>query len=247
MKRVSLFVAVVSLGAALSTARAGDAVDHSTFDGLLKKYVDAKGLVDYKTWKEKDQKPLDEYLAKLGGVDASKLERSEQIAFWCNAYNAITIRSTIELYPVGSIKDKFWKTNKWNVGGRKDLSLDDIEHKILRPMKEPRIHFAIVCASLGCPYLRPEAYTGAKLDAQLDEQVEKCFSDPAKLKIEREKKVVRAIKLFDWFGDDFGASDAQRLTWIAKHVKDPADKKVCLDSDTSLKFLDWDWSINEKK
>ncbi|MEZ0229132.1 MAG: DUF547 domain-containing protein [Planctomycetota bacterium] len=235
------------LACAASLAHGDDRkIDHSDLDALLKKYVDAQGLVDYKTWKAKDTAGLDAYLKKLAETkDEDKLSKNERLAFLINAYNAITIKSVLDRYPTDSIKGKIWTQQDWTVSGKK-VSLDDIEHKMLRKMGEPRIHFAIVCASKGCPYLRSGAYTADKIDEQLDEQVAKAFADPGKLKVDRASKTVHATPLFDWFGDDFGASKAQRLTWIAKRLKDPEDRKVALDSDASLKFLDWDWKLNER-
>jgi hypothetical protein len=254
MRRVSAplaVLAVAALAAFASATLAGDAKgpDHSDWDALLKKYVDDHGLVDYKTWKAKDTAALDAYLKKLAAVkDEEKLSKDERLALWINAYNAITIKTILDHYPVKSIKDVSgaWSGNNWTVAGKANLSLDDIEHKTLRKMGEPRIHFAIVCASKGCPFLRKGAFTADKLDAELEEQVQACFADPAKLKIDASSKKVAVIPLFDWFGDDFGASKPQRLTWIAKHVKDPALKKVCIDNDASLSFLDWDWALNER-
>lgn len=241
---VATFVLLAGL---VGPARAEDKVDHSSFDAQLKRYVDDKGLVDYKTWKEKDAKALDAYIAKLGSVDEGKLSRGEKFALWINAYNAITIKSVIDKYPIKSIKDiDAWKAEVWTVAGKKNISLDHIEHKILRPMGDPRIHFAIVCASKGCPFLRAGAFTGDKIDEQLEEQVQKALGDPSKTKVDAGSKTVYASKVLDWFGDDFGASETQRLTWLAKHFKDPASKKVALDNDAKLKFMDWDWSLNER-
>lgn len=244
-RRAAVLLAVLGLAGAV--ARADDRkIDHSDLDALLKKYVDDKGLVDYKTWKAKDTAALDAYLKKIADTkDEDKLSKNERLAFLINAYNAITIKSVLDRYPIASIKDKIWKQADWTVSGKK-VSLDEIEHERLRKMGEPRIHFAIVCASKGCPYLRAGAFTGDKVDEQLEEQVQRAFADPGKLKVDRASKKVSATPLFKWFGDDFGASETQRLTWIAKHLKDPADKKVALDSDASLSFLDWDWALNER-
>jgi hypothetical protein len=237
---------VTTMLAFVARADDGPKVDHADLDALLKKYVDDKGLVDYKTWKAKDTAALDAYLKKIAETkDEDKLPRRERLAFLINAYNAITIKSVLDRYPVKSIKDLIWKNADWTVSGKK-VSLDNIEHDMLRKMNEPRIHFAIVCASKGCPYLRQGAFTGDKIDDQLEEQVQKAFADPGKLKVDRAAKKVHATPLFDWFADDFGASKTQRLTWIAKHLKNPEDKKVALDSDASLKFLDWDWALNER-
>jgi len=190
-------VACAALTVTLARADDGRKIDHSDYDALLKKYVDDKGLVDYKTWKAKDVAGLDAYLKKLADTkDEDKLSKNERLAFLINAYNAITIKSVLDRYPTDTIKDKIWKNQDWTVSGKK-VSLDAIEHEMLRKMGEPRIHFAIVCASKGCPFLRASAFTGDKIDEQLEEQVVKAFQNPEKLKVDRAKKKVYATKLFD--------------------------------------------------
>ena len=138
------------------------------------------------------------------------------------------------------------KDYKKIVAGR-EVSLDEIENKILRKMSEPRIHFAINCASVGCPVLRTEAYEGSKIDAQLEDQVQRFLANPAKFKVDADRKVVSASMILKWFKDDFNdGSDGGRLAWLSSHVGDSSTKKVLLDKDTSLEFLEYDWSLNER-
>lgn len=258
MRALAFLVVPVALVLGLDLARADDpkpAVDHSAFTKLLARYVDDSGRVDYATWKAKDLPALDAYLAQLAVVkNEATLAKEERLALWIDAYNAITLRAILDYFPVESIKDKVshlpggfnvWKDYKRKVAGR-EVFLDEIENEILRKMGEPRIHFAINCASKGCPVLRAEAYEGAKLDTQLEDQVGRFLANPKQLEVKAAERVVRVSKILDWFGADFGASAAERLAWLAKHTKDEAVRKVLADPDAKLEFLDYDWTLNGK-
>lgn len=155
-------------------------VDHSTYDKLLKKYVTAQGLVDYKGFKA-DETVFNQYLALLNkNPPAASWSKADQMAYWINAYNAYTIRLILDHYPVQSIKDigskiqipfvtTPWAAKFFSISGEQ-MSLDNIEHGILRQkFDDPRIHFTLVCASISCPRLRNEAYTAAQLEKQLDD------------------------------------------------------------------------------
>lgn len=227
-------------------------VDHSDFDALLKKYV-KDGLVDYKTWKAKDLKALDAYLKRLQATDPSKLASDKhRMAFWINVYNAWTLRSMLKLYPTKSILNHslamkgfgIWKKNPISING-KNRTLDEIEHKILRPMGDARIHFAIVCASIGCPPLRSGAYTANKLGEQMDESARIFFATKSKFKVEG--NTVYLSKIFDWFKSDFGTKPAEVLKSLASYAPNAEAKKLMLSGKAQISYLDYDWSINEQK
>jgi hypothetical protein len=190
----------------------------------------------------------------LGNVDPNRLGRSEKLAFWINAYNALTIQGILEFYPLKSVKDKvnrilgfnIWDDYPMTVNGEK-YSLNDIEHKILRKMGEPRIHFAIVCASVGCPKLRSGAYTGAKLNAQLDEQTRNFFAQPRNFRIDRDRDTVSLSSILDWFGEDFGGSDRAKLSLASKYLSEEKDREFLRLEKPKVKYLDYDWSLNEQK
>jgi hypothetical protein len=164
------------------TARSTTTVDHAAWDRLLARYVrtDTAGLnrVDYRGLRAEAQNDLRGYLERLQQVAVTRLSRAEQFAFWVNLYNAKTVEIVLAHYPVGSIRDinisGLFATGPW---GRKvmrvegiELSLDDVEHKILRPLwRDPRIHYAVNCASIGCPNLARTAYTGAALETMLEQ------------------------------------------------------------------------------
>jgi len=151
-----------------------DQIDHRSWDALLKRYVNQRGNVDYQAWKQSaaDQRALDAYLAHLSSANPNaQALGAAKLAFWINAYNAVTIKGILREYPTSSIRNhtaKLFGYNIWDdllltVGG-KPYSLNHMEHEVLRKMGEPRIHFAIVCASISCPRLLNEAYTASRLE-----------------------------------------------------------------------------------
>ena len=231
----------------VSKLSAAASVDHSKFDQLLKKYVNEKGLIDYKAWKA-SQTGLNQYLAQLSAnPPAASWSKAEQMAYWINAYNAYTIRLILDHYPVQSIKDigskikipfvtTPWAVKFFRIGGKK-MSLDNIEHGILRKQyADPRIHFALVCASLSCPRLRNEAYTAARLDQQLNDQGRDCLSDPAK---NRPGKA-ELSKYFDWYKGDWEKNGQSVQSWVNKY----ATSKLAPGARVS--YLDYNWNLNEQ-
>ncbi|PJJ59519.1 DUF547 domain-containing protein [Hymenobacter chitinivorans] len=235
--------------AAAKVAPAAATVDHGAFDKLLKKYVTEKGLVNYKAWKA-DQGPLNQYLAQLSkNPPAAGASKAEQMAFWINAYNAYTIRLILDHYPLQSIKDigtkiqipfvtTPWAAKFFSIGGEK-MSLDNIEHGILRKKyNDPRIHFALVCASISCPRLRTEAYTAAKLDDQLDDQGRDFLNNPAKNK--PGKTSAQLSKYFDWYKGDWSENGQSVTSWVNKYATTKLDKNA------AISFLDYNWQLNEQ-
>jgi hypothetical protein len=228
-------------------------VDHSVFDRLLRSYVDDSGLVNYRAWKSRDEETLRNYLKSLDKVRPDLLGRPEELAFWINAYNALTIQGILEFYPIQSIKDKvnrilgfnIWDDYPMAVNG-KAYSLNDIEHKILRKMGEPRIHFAIVCASVGCPKLLSEAYAGVNLDRRLEDQAIHFFAQQRNFRIDRARKTVHLSSILDWFGEDFGGSDSAKLDFVSKYLSEAKDREFLRSGGLKVKYLDYDWSLNEQ-
>lgn len=206
-------------------------------DTLLKKHVyvgEAKGIqsafVDYDAWLVD---PLHEQaMAQIQSTDPATLSPSEQMAFWINAYNLLTIDLILQTGERESIRNQGgwfqspWNRFSWTVNGQ-SVTLDHIEHEILRPMGDARIHMAIVCASLSCPDLRGEAYVGERLDEQLDEQVIVFLANVQKgMRVTNEG--VRVSKIFDWFGEDFG-SEVELLAFLQKYgpeMQAPLPQKI---------------------
>ncbi|MFN0151605.1 MAG: DUF547 domain-containing protein [bacterium] len=229
-------------------------IDHSAFDTLLARYVDDDGGVRYAAWKRDDDDALDVYLDAMSAVDPAALaDTTELLAYWINVYNALTIDAILHFYPVASIKDKvaMFGYNVWDdytitIAGQ-ERSLNDIEHKILRKLDEPRIHFAIVCASLGCPHLRNDAYTGPSLGEQLDAATREFFANPQHIQFDTVANTVRLSRIFDWFGDDFGGSDAAKRAFISRFVASDAERQFLHSKAARIEYLDYDWRLNEAK
>lgn len=229
-------------------------VSHRPWDDLVRKYVDADGLVDYSAWKQsaEDTRRLDDYLAALSQADERETTASQRLAYWINAYNAVTVRGILREYPTSSIQNhvahvwgyNFWRDLKLIVGDR-CLSLGEIEHAVLRPMHEPRIHFAIVCASRGCPRLLNEAYTAERLEEQLQRNTLAFFADPTKCSADAGQNELRLSPILDWFAADFGASTSAVLQRIAPWLPEP-DQAVAKSKDVRVTYLDYDWSLNDQ-
>ncbi len=248
----------VVLGSAVAASRrvGMEMIDHGGWTRLLQKHVDVTGMVDYGGWKSspEDQRGLDEYLSHLS---AAKLDgsasRASQLAFWINAYNSMTIKGILREYPTTSIRkhtSSFGGYNVWKhlllpVGDR-TYSLEQIEHEVLRKMDEPRIHFAIVCASVGCPKLRSEAYVPAKLDEQLNENAGQFFADRSKFSYDPARGSIQVSPILKWFGDDFGENPAAQMRTIAPFLPDPAARKLAASGTARVSFLDYDWSLNDQ-
>lgn len=223
------------------SALAATEPDYSALNRLLAKHVKAGAragisahLVNYRQLaKDAD---FTAAVKAISEFDTTLLKtRSEKLAFYINAYNIAAIRKVLEKYPSGSIReagDGVWKQDAITLAG-KAISLDAIEHKILRPLGDARMHFAIVCASLSCPDLRREAYTAAKLSAQLEDQTRRFLGNPTKgLRVEGNRVFQSAI--FSWFKDDF--KDVARFQ--GRYMKNLPAQADRID-------LPYDWKLNE--
>ena len=221
---------------------------HAGWETLLKGHV-KDGLVDYKGLvQEKDK--LHAYCKLLSSTPPTdSWSKDEQLAFWLNTYNAFTVQLIVDNYPVKSIKDlnpplsvplvhTVWTSTKFKIGD-KEYSLDDVENKVLRgKFADPRIHFAINCASMSCPPLRGEAFIGSRVQDQLDDQARNFINDPHYNKITKGK--AELSKIFSWFSGDF-KKHGTLIEFLNKY------SKVKLDADAELNYMDYDWSLNEQK
>jgi len=238
------------------------AVNTDAFASVLSTHVDDNGLVDYESL-QRDRQSLDAYNASLELTSPSTFEswsKEEQIAVLINAYNSLTLQSIIDQSPIkDSIKDirGVWRFNKHGLF-RDEQTLNNIEHDILRVnYNEPRIHAALVCAAISCPYLRQEPFTGENLDAQLDDQVKIFLSREEAFKIDRENNVVMLSAIFDWFGQDwvpsFGTEDGfagnknQKavLNFISGYVSEE-DKAYLEAGGYDIKYTDYNWALNRQ-
>jgi hypothetical protein len=229
-------------------------LDHSAYDALLQRYVNDQGRVAYAAWKASaaDVTALDDYLARLGCVNRARPAPSAaQLAYWVNAYNAVTLRGILREYPTTSIRNhtakygyNLWKDLLLWVDGA-EYSLDDVEHAVLRKMGEPRIHFAIVCASVGCPPLRNRAYTAADLDRQLTANAGRFFANPNNFRADAATRTVFLSQLLQWYGTDFGPTPAEQLRVLRRYLPS-AETLDWLDGGASVRYLDYDWGLNDQ-
>lgn len=222
--------------------------NHTLWDKLLKAYVDEEGWVNYSLW-QKEQDELDNYLNLLStNPPQSYWSKKEELAFWINAYNAFTVKIILNNFPVTSIKDiggsipmhnTVWDEKFFHIGTRK-MSLGDIEHRVLRKhYGEPRIHFAINCASVSCPILRQEAFTAGKLEDQLKDQTKRFLSSELKNSLNPDQKL-RISPIFKWFSEDFGS-----VSELIALINEYSTFNYSIDQD--LDYVDYDWSLNEQK
>lgn len=211
--------------------------EHTKWDVLLKKHVDASGLVDYKGFL-KDVAALNSYLNDLSGMPpAESASREEKLAYYINLYNAATVKLILDHYPIESIKDikSPWDT-KWIPLDGKLLSLGEIEHDILRKMDEPRIHFAINCASYSCPALLNFAFEPATLNTQLEQATIGFIRDTTRNKIA--KGSLELSQIFQWYKRDFTGHGSLR-----EYIDGYSD--IDIDSNARISYLKYDWSLNE--
>ncbi|MEO1208479.1 MAG: DUF547 domain-containing protein [Cyanobacteria bacterium J06638_20] len=228
-------------------------VDFAPWDELLRTYVDATGHVAYDRWQQEAIATLDDWLASLRGTTLSQLPGDEQLALLINVYNALTIRQVLESYPIDSVFPKVWEVpNLWSFWrfftrslyalDEEPLSLNQIEHGILRRwFREPRIHFALVCASLGCPQLRNEAYWGDRVKTQLEEDAQRFIYNPDKVRYVSDKKTLYCSKIFRWYGRDFLKVAASVPDYIGQYLPDVRTTKPL-----TIRYLPYDWSLNQR-
>ena len=213
----------------------------------MQRFVNEAGEVDYDGFK-KAQIELNDYLKILSANHPNQnWKKNERLAFWINAYNAFTVKLIIQHYPIKSIKElggSIYKINTpWDIKfikiGDKIYDLNNIEHDIIRKeFNEPRIHFALNCASVSCPKLRNEAYVGKQLDAQLQDQTSSFLNNPTKNNIQVES--AQLSKLFRWYKGDFEEENTSVIDFINRYANVKITKK------TAITFLDYDWNLNEK-
>ena len=230
-------------------------VDHSVWDAFLQKHLSEKdgvALLDYGGVSEADRAALDGYIRALTQTDILSHNRGEQRAFWINPYNALTAQVVLEHYPVESIRDIGisgvfspgpWGAELAKIGGE-DLTLDDIEHRILRPIwRDARIHYAVNCASIGCPNLASRAFTADNAEALLDSGARAYVNHPRGAKVEDGELQVSSI--YEWFKDDFGGDDDGVLAHLREFAGDELKKQ--LQGITSIDDDDYDWNLNDAK
>ena len=272
---VTAVTRAVTLPATASSASepiAAAGFDHSyaTWDAVLRKHVDARGMVDYQA--VGSDEGLARFVADIGAVapeEVGSWSRDQQVAFYINAYNALTFQTIVNALPIKSIMDiktrktdphDPWEEAKWRVAGR-DVSLNWVEHTKLRAnLNEPRVHFVLVCAAKGCPTLPNKAITPDGLDAQLEAYTRAFFVDASKNRVDASGGKVYLSRILEWYGDDFvgwagtpptptldgrAAKEASSVRLLAKYLS-PADREFLARNGFTVVFNEYDWALNRQ-
>lgn len=256
---LALIPAVGLFATTTGTAANGETLTTETYAATLRRFVTPEGRVRYAALKASPT-DLDAFLASIGTLDPAAVRRwaeTDRIAFWINAYNAITLKTIINHYPIhrsglasilfpeNSIRQipNAWSARSWRVMGEK-RSLDDIEHEVLRKQfQEPRVHMALVCAAKGCPPLRDEPYSGPRLKDQLDDQTRRYLASPAGSRVLDGGNAVAVSAIFQWFSADFAAVGGVRA-FLSRYSPPETVARLATNS-VRMTFLDYDWTLNE--
>lgn len=224
--------------------------EHAAWSDLLEKYVvpaaGSVNRVDYAALKANsdDMQALEAYIASFETYDFDAQSTAGKIAAWSNLYNAVTVRHIVERYPVKSIRSGYiigpWKRVK-TVAGGEEISLNDIEHEVLRKLDEPRIHYSINCASYSCPDLQPKAFEAATLEKDLEDATRAYINDPRGVTVTDRGLVVSEI--YKWFEDDFGGSKATVIDHLLEYAD--ADLKAEIEANPKIRKYEYDWSLND--
>jgi Protein of unknown function, DUF547 len=229
-------------------------IDLAIWDDLLHRYVDDFGRVNYRRWKAESADVLKQWLETLADVDLETMTNvDERLALWLNAYNAIAISQVLEVYPIESIRPKVLGIPNWlafldfftrstsTIAGKK-YSLNQIEHGILRQeFAEPRIHFALVCASVGCPMLRRGAYFLESVRTQMEADAKRFIRNPDKVRYDAGKKTLYLSKIFEWYGEDFVKAAGSVTAYVGGYL----GPDVAVDDGWAIVFLPYNWNLNQ--
>lgn len=254
----------------LSASSPARAFSNEPYARVLDRFVDASGRVDYAALAG-DRADLDTFTHAIADMDSATwagYTDSDRLAWWINAYNALTLRLIVNHYPITPVTDEYpassirqiygaWTKFEWTVMGRA-MTLDTMEHEVMRvEFDEPRIHMALVCAAVSCPPLRREPYTGAELEEQLEDQSRTFVTDPRNLRIERKEHVLRLSAIFEWFGGDFpsrydtgtpefeDARDRAVVSFVSRYLPE-ADREWLSAGDYLIRYFAYDWSLNDR-
>lgn len=228
-------------------------LDFTPWDEMLHQYVDQKGRVNYARWQAESSDKLNQWLSQVDQIDRQS-DSADQLALWLNLYNALTIAQVLKRYPIASIQPKILGIPNWfaflrfftrsvlQLGGQQ-YSLNQIEHDVLRKtFKEPHIHFALVCASIGCPLLRNEAYLPETVQTQLEDDARRFINNPDKVKYDRATQTLYCSKIFKWYRQDFLTAAPSIPAYIQTYLT----AELSLSDATTLRYLPYDWRLNQR-
>ncbi len=244
MSNMAVARALSALLLIVSLSMAASATDnfHGEFDAILRAQV-SNGAVNYPGIGA-DGRFL-AYVSRLAEPLPDGLTREQRLAFYINAYNALAIKGILDGHSPASLlgRYKFFKRIRYKLDGG-EINLFDLERKVIIPMGEPRIHFALVCASHSCPPLRSEAYIDSRLDEQLDEQARLFLRDNSKNRFDGDSQTAYLSKIFDWYADDFEVSAGSVQQYVAQYLPDSRLVKALKADAYKVKYLRYDWSLN---
>jgi len=235
-------------------AYSSNTVDHSIWQSILDEYLivdesDGINKVDYQGMIDDETNDLATYISDLSKIDPRELSRNEQFAYWVNLYNALTLKVVVENYPIASIKDIGnlslgpWNDTVISIAGT-ELTLNHIEHSILRPIwKDYRIHFAVNCASIGCPNLQDQAFTSTNQAALLNKSAIDFLRHGRALNVSNETLILSSI--FSWYSEDFGQTEADVVSTLIKYLTPEQKAKIKNFSDTTQ--YAYNWQLNDYK
>ncbi|MGF1496240.1 MAG: DUF547 domain-containing protein [Elainellaceae cyanobacterium] len=235
-------------------------LDFTPWDQLLRRYVGDRGQINYQAWQQQDAQTLQAWLDDLSQIDLQQYPDTEQrLALWINLYNALTIAKVLERYPIDSIRPAllpkpfnvpnwiafiwFFLARTYPLGGT-HYSLNRIEHQVLRKQfNEPRIHFALVCASVGCPLLRNEAYFPERVRHQLEDDAVRFINNPDKVRFDHKQQTLYCSKIFKWYKADFQQASPSLQDYIRQYLHDD----VPVTTEVPIVYLPYDLSLNNQR
>ena len=248
---ITMLVLTMIYGTAITVSASGNDDPNSLLDSVLGRYVSKDGLVHYKGLKE--NKDFMRYIEYLSTTDPDKLPTDKhRLAFWINAYNAVVLKGVLDEYPIKSVLDVGWlphsffmrKTFKTQHG---NITLRELENKKLREVfQEPRVHFAINCASMSCPKLLTETYKAGKLEEQFETQATSFINDKSKNYLDKGNRILYLSSIFKWYKDDFIQNGEKIEAYIARYLN-PDDAEFIRNNKVTIRYLDYNWGLNEQK
>ncbi|ASG67728.1 DUF547 domain-containing protein [Francisella halioticida] len=229
-------------------------IDFKPWQDFLDKYVVQKGnqtFVNYAEASKNDKQKLNEIISNYSKIDILNYNKNQQLAYWINMYNMLTIKTILQYYPVKSITNidkgwfgfsKVWDQKIVNINN-KELTLNDIEHRIIRPIwHDPRVHSAVNCASISCPNLSKTAYQGDQINKQLNKSFTTWINSSKGFKLKDNN--IYISKIFDWYGSDFG-DQIQMRQFIAKYLASKVKKEAILDKNKVINYQNYNWNLNQ--
>ena len=220
-------------------------LDIKTWNALLAKAV-TDGDVDYTQWENNPS--FDALVEQIGATDTGEMNRQQKLVFFINAYNILAARGILDSSSPDSLLGRYvyFKRDKYLVAGER-ITLHALEHELIRPLKEPRIHFAIVCASQSCPILQSEAYTLKQLDQQLEAAAKNFINDPERNQLDASSRRAELSSIFKWFEEDFVEAAGSLQAYLAPLVDNEKVADLLEQEAFKISYLKYDWSLNGKR